>query len=121
MINISLLLGGGPNLSSTVPFEQYRELLDEIDSRYSRARDGYDFDFKSEIEPFLNNNKQLAYHLESIKTDERLTPIVRQTMSDELMELLMSCHIPRFSLKLYYEKFKYINMWINHANVEGLL
>src|SRR5699024_12272640 len=108
-------------LSSTVTFEQYRELLAEIDSRYSRARDGYDFDFKSEIEPFLDNNKQLAYLLESIKTDERLTPIVRQTMSDELMELLISCHIPRFSLKLYYEKFKYINMLITNTNVTEII
>ena len=77
--------------------------------------------FKTEIEPFLNENKELADQLLHIETDERLTERVREIMSDELMELLMSCHVSRFSLKLYHEKFKYINMWVNHAGKEGLL
>lgn len=108
-------------MSRNASFSDYRDMLAEIEHRYSQARDGYDFDFKTEIEPFLEKYKPLADQLLVIQTDERLTERVRETMSDELMELLMSCHVSRFSLKLYHEKFKYINMWVNHAGKEGIL
>src|SRR5699024_7330235 len=102
-------------------YSDYRAMLEEIARRYDKARAGYEVDFKTKIEPFLNENKELADELLHIETDERLTERVREIMSDELMELLMSCHVSRFSLKLYHEKFKYINMWVNHARKEGLL
>ena len=108
-------------MSRNAVYSDYRHMLDQIEHRYSRAKDGYEFDFKTEIEPFLNQYKVLADQLLHINTDERLTEQVKETMGDELMELLMSCHISRFSLKLYHEKFKYINMWINHAHNEDLL
>ena len=108
-------------MSRNATYSDYREMLDEIANRYDKARAGYEFDFPTEIEPFLNKNKVLADQLLHIQTDDRLTEQVREIMSDELMELLMSCHVSRFSLKLYHEKFKYINMWINHAGKEGLL
>lgn len=108
-------------MSRNASYSDYRAMLEEIARRYDKARTGYEFDFKTEIEPFLNENKELADQLLHIKTDERLTERVREIMSDELMELLMSCHVSRFSLKLYHEKFKYINMWVNHAGKEGLL
>lgn len=108
-------------MSINASYSDYREMLDEIANRYEKARAGYVFDFKTEIEPFLNKYKVLADQLLHIQTDDRLTERIREVMSDELMEVLMSCHISRFSLKLYHEKFKYINMWINHAEKEGLL
>ena len=108
-------------MSRNASYSDYREMLDEIERRYDKARAGYEFDFKTEIEPFLNKYKVLADQLQHMPTDERLTETIREVMSDELMELLMSCHISRFSLKLYHEKFKYINMWVNHAGEEGLL
>lgn len=108
-------------MSRKASYSDYREMLGEIANRYDKARAGYEFDFQTEIEPFLKEYKVLADQLLHIQTDERLTERVREVMSDELMELLMSCHVSRFSLKLYHEKFKYINMWVHHAGKEGLL
>lgn len=108
-------------MSSEYTFEDYRHLLDELDRRYTLAREGEVFDFDQDIKPFLDKNKKLAYNIENFNTDHRLTEKVKNTMFEELMELLMSCHISRFSLKLYHEKYKYINMWINHAHKEGLI
>lgn len=108
-------------MSRNVEFSDYREMLDEIARRYDKARAGYEFDFDTEIKPFLDKNKVLADYLLEMPTDDRLTEPIRESMSDELMELLMSCHISRFSLKLYHEKFKYINTWVNHAGKEGLI
>lgn len=108
-------------MSRNAEFSDYREMLDEIARRYDKARSGYVFDFDTEIKPFLEKYKGLADYMLVMPTDGRLTEPIRETLSDELMELLMSCHISRFSLKLYHEKFKYINTWVNHAGKEGLL
>lgn len=108
-------------MSRQYSFEDYRDLLAEIDRRYQLSREGETFDFDQDIKPFLDKNKMLAYHIQHFYTDHRLTEKVKSTMFEELMELLMSCHISRFSLKLYHEKYKYINMWIKHAHKEGLL
>lgn len=108
-------------MSRNAEFSDYREMLDEIARRYDKARSGYVFDFETEIKPFLEKYKVLADELLTMPTDDRLSETIRETLSDELMELLMSCHISRFSLKLYHEKFKYINTWVNHAGKEGLI
>lgn len=94
-------------------------LLSEVDARYKKAKEGYEFDFETEISPFLNTNKEIVYHIEEIETDGRFDPVTRQKVVEEFLELLMSCHAGRFSKKLYKEKFKFINMWIQHAYREG--
>lgn len=96
-------------------------LTAEIEDRYEKARAGYSFDFKEDIEPFLNRNKLLVEKIKAFDTDTRFTPQTREKLYDELMEMLMSCHISRFSLKLYHEKIKYINVWIDHAARESLI
>lgn len=101
--------------------DELEALVQEIETRYEKARNGYQFDFKTEIEPFLNKNKTLAASINSFQTDARFTPESREKVYDELMELLMSCHVPRFSLKLYREKMKYIKVWIDHAYKESLI
>ncbi|WP_213810355.1 hypothetical protein [Jeotgalicoccus sp. WY2] len=67
-------------MSRNASYSDYREMLDEIASRYDKARAGYEFDFATEIEPFLKQNKVLADQLLQIQTDERLTERVREIM-----------------------------------------
>ncbi|MCG1009117.1 DUF1798 family protein [Salinicoccus sp. ID82-1] len=107
-------------MSRNASFESLRGLLDEVDRRYSMARDGYEFDFRTEIEPFLEENKGLVNQIGSIHTDFRFNPVTREKVVEEFMELLMACHEKRFGMKLYKEKYKFVNMWLAHAGREGL-
>ncbi|WP_342387051.1 DUF1798 family protein [Salinicoccus bachuensis] len=107
-------------MSRKASFESLRALLDEVDRRYDKARSGYEFDFASEVEPFLEENKELVDAIGEIGTDFRFNPPTREKVVEEFMELLMACHAGRFSLKLYREKYKFINMWLSHAHREGL-
>ncbi len=102
-------------------YDALTSLLTEVDTRYKRAKEGYEFDFETEISPFLNTNKELVYTIGEIETDGRFDAVARQKVVEEFLELLMSCHAGRFSKKLYNEKFKFINMWIQHAYREGLI
>ena len=108
-------------LSRIEVYDALTSLLDEVDARYQQAKEGYEFDFETEIEPFLETNKTLVYSMEEIETDERFDPVTRQKVVEEFLELLMSCHAGRFSRKLYKEKTKFINMWVQHAKREGLI
>lgn len=107
-------------MSRKASFEDLRALLDEVDRRYDMARSGHEFDFASEIEPFLEENKGLVDAISGIGTDFRFNPPTREKVVEEFMELLMACHAGRFSLKLYREKYKFINIWLAHAEREGL-
>ncbi|MFC3418218.1 DUF1798 family protein [Salinicoccus hispanicus] len=108
-------------MSRNASFEKLRELLDEVDHRYSMAREGYKFDFETEIKPFLDRNKVLVEQIEDVDTDFRFNPVTREKVVEEFMELLMACHEKRFSLKLYKEKYKFVNMWLAHTEREGLI
>ena len=99
----------------------YFELMDEIYGRYQKALSGYEFDFKTEVEPFLEENKSLAMEILEFGTDARFHYSTREKMSAELMELLMACHSPKFRERHFYEKYKFINMWLKHAEKEGLM
>lgn len=108
-------------LSRNASFLKLRDLLDEVDRRYRMAKDGHEFDFATEIKPFLDENKVLVAQIESMATDFRFNTATREKMVDEFMELLMACHEKRFSVKLYKEKYKFVNMWLAHAAREGLI
>ncbi|SOC38877.1 DUF1798 family protein [Salinicoccus kekensis] len=99
----------------------YFHLMDEIYGRYQKAVSGYEFDFKTEVEPFLDENKALAMQILEFDTDARFHYSTREKMSAELMELLMACHSPKFRERHFYEKYKFINMWLKHAEKEGLM
>ncbi|MCD2136986.1 hypothetical protein [Salinicoccus halitifaciens] len=99
----------------------YFDLMDEIYGRYQKALSGYEFDFKTEIEPFLEEKKVLAMEILDFGTDARFHDSTREKMSAELMELLMACHSPKFRERHFYEKYKFINMWLKHAEKEGLM
>lgn len=99
----------------------YLQLMDEIYDRYSRTLSGYEFDFETEVEPFLNENKTLAMDILEFSTDARFHHATRDKVSAELMELLMACHSPKFRERHFYEKYKFINMWLRHAEKEGLM
>lgn len=101
--------------------DEFRRLLTEIEERYKKARNGVTFDFKEDIEPFLEENRYLVEQVKTFKTDERFNEASREKVYDELMELLMSCHISTFSKRAYHEKMKYINVWIDHACKESLI
>lgn len=99
----------------------YRQLMDDIYDRYQNALSGYEYDFKTEVEPFLNENKTMALNILKFDTDARFHYNTREKMSSELMELLMSCHTAKFRERHFYEKYKFINMWLRHAEKEGLM
>ncbi len=99
----------------------YGRLMDDIYDRYQKARSGYEFDFETEVEPFLNEKKSLAEGILEFGTDARFHYSTRDKMSAELMELLMACHSPKFGERHFYEKYKFINMWLRHAEKEGLM
>lgn len=102
-------------------YDALTSLLEEVDARYKKAKEGYEFDFEEEISPFLDANKGLVYSIGEIETDGRFDPVARQKVVEEFLEMLMSCHAKRFGKKLYKEKFKFINMWIQHLHREGLI
>lgn len=108
-------------MSRNHPRDEYEELMASIAYRYKRAREGYVYDFEEEIEPFLESGKKLAENILQFKTDVRFDASSREKVYEELMELLMSCHIKRFSRTAYHEKYKFINTWLNHARREGLM
>ncbi|GAB3060025.1 DUF1798 family protein [Salinicoccus sesuvii] len=108
-------------MSRNASFKELRDLLDAVDRRYHMAKDGYQFDFTTEISPFLDENKERVAQIGTIDTDFRFNPVTRQKMVEEFMELLMACHEKRFSVKLYKEKYKFINMWLAHVEREGLI
>ncbi|WP_411841836.1 DUF1798 family protein [Salinicoccus sp. HZC-1] len=108
-------------LSRIQIYDALASLLDEVDARYKKAKEGYEFDFEQEVAPFLDKNKDLVYRIEEIGTDARFDAAAREKVVEEFLELLMSCHAKRFSKKMYKEKFKFINMWIQHAHKEGLI
>lgn len=105
------------NRSNTI----YQQLMDEVYDRYQKALAGYDFDFKTEVEPFLNENEGLAMDILEFGTDARFHHATRDKVSAELMELLMACHSPKFRERHFYEKYKFINMWLRHVEKEGLM
>lgn len=95
--------------------------MENIYERYQSALSGYEYDFRTEVEPFLNENKTLALDILEFDTDARFHYNTREKMSSELMELLMSCHTSKFRERHFYEKYKFINMWLRHAEKEGLM
>lgn len=107
-------------MSRKPAYESLEALLREIDRRYDAAREGYEYDFDSEIAPFLNDNKEMVDNIILFDTDQRFNAVARDKMIEELMELLMSCHAGHSSMKAYKEKFKFINMWVKHIKKEGL-
>ena len=107
-------------MSRKPAYESLEALLLEIDKRHEAARDGYKFDFDSEIAPFLNDNKDMVDNISMYETDQRFNTVTRDKMIEELMELLMSCHAGRSSMKAYKEKYKFVNMWVRHIKKEGL-
>lgn len=108
-------------MSSNHTNSEYVQLMDSIYERYHKALDGYEFDFENEIEPFLEENKDLASNILNFETDARFHDGTREKASDELMELLMACHTSRFRERHFYEKYKFINLWLKHAKEEGLM
>jgi len=108
-------------LSSNHTNSEYVQLMDAIYERYHKALNGYEFDFENEIEPFLEENKDLASNILNFETDARFHYGTREKASDELMELLMACHTSRFRERHFYEKYKFINLWLKHAKEEGLM
>ncbi|WP_462420820.1 hypothetical protein [Salinicoccus sp. Marseille-QA3877] len=108
-------------MSSNHTSSEYVQLMDTIYERYHKALDGYEFDFESEIIPFLKANKDLASNILNFDTDSRFHNSTREKTSGELMELLMACHTSRFRERHFYEKYKFINLWLRHAEEEGLM
>ncbi|WP_231634419.1 DUF1798 family protein [Salinicoccus sp. YB14-2] len=108
-------------MSSNHTNSEYVQLMDAIYERYHKALDGYEFDFENEIEPFLEENKDLASNILNFETDARFHDGTREKASDELMELLMACHTSGFRERHFYEKYKFINLWLKHAKEEGLM
>ena len=100
---------------------EYVQLMDTIYERYHKALNGYEFDFETEVEPFLEANKDLASNILNFDTDSRFHYDTREKASSELMELLMACHTSRFRERHFYEKYKFINLWLKHAKEEGLM
>lgn len=101
--------------------DELRRLINEIEERYHKARNGTEFDFKADIEPFLEKNEPLVEKIKSFNTDRRFTAVTRDKVYRELLEMLMSCHVKNFSLRMYHERLKYINVWIDHADKESLM
>lgn len=108
-------------MSSNHTSSEYVQLMDMIYERYHKALGGYEFDFESEIKPFLEANKNLASNILNFDTDSRFHNSTREKTSGELMELLMACHTSRFRERHFYEKYKFINLWLRHAEEEGLM
>lgn len=107
-------------MSRNPSFSELRALLDEVALRYEKARAGYEFDFTEEIEPFLKRNEETVMSIRNMKTDFRFNAATREKAEEEFMELLMACHMRRFSKKVYREKYKFLNMWLAHAKREAL-
>lgn len=108
-------------MSNNHTYSEYFQLMDTIYERYHKALNGYEFDFENEVEPFLEANKELASNILNFDTDARFHHETRAKASSELMELLMACHTSRFRERHFYEKYKFINLWLKHAKKEGLM
>lgn len=107
-------------MSRKYNYTHYFKLLDEVNQRYARMRDGYQYDFKREIEPFLQSSVKIIDDILLVRTDERFTEPSKEKLIATFNELIMSCHAERMSLKLFTEQTKYINVWLKHIESNRL-
>ncbi|CAD2075559.1 hypothetical protein [Phocicoccus pinnipedialis] len=89
----------------------YEQFLDELKLRYKNVKNGYTYDFKTQIEPFLLLSKNIADCIDNCNLDTRFTYKIKDKVMNTITELAMSVHVERFSKKLFNEMYKYISHW----------
>lgn len=101
-------------MSRNYTYSHYFKLLDDVHQRYDNVREGYSYEFKTEIEPFLQNSVKIIEDLENVATDQRFNSDSKAQMIALFHEIIMSCHAERMSLRIFREQTKYINIWLKH-------
>lgn len=107
-------------MSRKYNYTHYFKLLDEVNQRYQRTREGYKYDFKEEIEPFLQKSVKIIDDILLVETDDRFTEPSKDKLISTFNEMSMSCHAERMSMRLFTEQAKYINVWLKHIELKGL-
>ena len=107
-------------MSRNYTYNDYFKLLDEVNQRYDKVRAGYEYDFETEIDPFLKKSVKIIDDIQFINTDKRFTPPSKAQMMSVFQELTMSCHAKRMSMRIFREQTKYVNIWLKHIEENHL-
>src|SRR5699024_1121319 len=84
--------------------------LKEVKHKYETAKNGYNYSFENEIQPFLNYADKIASSIESISSDKYYNSDTKVKLSQQITELAIACHKKEYKTRLVNEKFKYISM-----------
>ena len=101
-------------LNSDLKSSDLKMYLKEVKHKYETAKNGYNYSFENEIQPFLNYADKIAASIESISSDKYYNSDTKVKLSQQITELAMACHKKEFKTRLFNEKFKFISMWINY-------
>lgn len=111
-----IIIGREHILSNICSHEEFTQFLEEVRNRYKKAKEGYEFNFKTEIEPFLKKSEHISECIMNSESDSRFTPLIKEKVTNTTTELAMNCHVKRFSKKLFNETYKYVAHWFFYLN-----